>query len=181
MLARTNDGDSFDADFERGIELREQGSLQESLQTLAAVTDARTRQFGRSAFQTQCAISQQGRTLRAMGRFKEATDLHWEILGIRFSRYGYPHPYTEKSAEILAETLEMQGNKSDATAIRNWISSTDNHSSFVFKELERRGLCDGLDNRDYAFDIQSRLAKLDPKLRSILQPKQKKDYGMLSG
>ncbi len=95
--------DALDATLLHAIHYRESGDLD----ILRALVRRRTRREGRRGAETQCALSQMGRTLRAMGRVEEACDLHWEVLAIRLQAYGHFDDFTQNSAAILADTLEM--------------------------------------------------------------------------
>lgn len=99
--------DRLKTDFERGITLREAKRLEESRQLLQVVVEARTHEQGREGFDSQCAISQLGRTLCAMGNYKDAAALHLEVLNIRIKLYGSTDQLTENSIAIFNETLNQ--------------------------------------------------------------------------
>ncbi|MGD0767582.1 MAG: tetratricopeptide repeat protein [Tepidisphaeraceae bacterium] len=103
------------------IKLREAGHLDESRCILESLVAQRTRAHGRKEFDTQCAISQLGRTLRAMGRADEAAALHWEVLATRLEIYGRRSEFTINSAGILSETLRNSlHDHYMAAAVENW-------------------------------------------------------------
>jgi hypothetical protein len=120
---------AVEPDLDLAIQRREAGDLEGSLGMLRALVAARMRRQGRKGFDTQCALSQQGRTLRAMGRAAEASDLHWEVLAIRFELYGRFSGFTRNSAGILADTLGMLNDPEMAAAIRLWLRPPDSPSS----------------------------------------------------
>ena len=103
------DADALTADFDRAIRLREEGLVQESCALLRRVVCGRATLEGAETFDTQCALSQLGRSLRALGAYEEATCLHRQVLRIRQQQYGAAHPYTLNSARILIVTLRLQG------------------------------------------------------------------------
>lgn len=101
-------------ELERGIELREAGELEESAAVLDGVLRRRAAGFGRSHNLTQVAVSQLGRTLRALGEHERAILLHEESLEHRIHRLGYLHEHTRNSARILAETMQRAGRNAEA-------------------------------------------------------------------
>ncbi|MGA2441377.1 MAG: tetratricopeptide repeat protein [Tepidisphaeraceae bacterium] len=106
---------------EHAISLREAGRLDESRCILESLVAQRTRAHGRKEFDTQCAMSQLGRTLRAMGRADEAAALHWEVLATRLELYGRRSEFTINSAGILSETLRnFLHDDYLAAAVENW-------------------------------------------------------------
>jgi hypothetical protein len=125
----------FDADFARAISLREAGELQKSLCLLEAVMAYRVERHGRDHYESQCAISQYGRTLRAMGRLEEAQAVHWEVLLIRERVYGSANSYTTNSAGILEETLRMAKNENGAELLRLTREFALLNYSVSFREL----------------------------------------------
>ena len=117
------DAEALTADFDRAIELREGGSVVESRDLLRNVVRGRTAIEGGEGFDTQCALSQLARSLRALGEYEEATRLHRDVLRIRHRLYGQEHGYTLNSAGILIETLRMQGDIAAANEIeRQYLS-----------------------------------------------------------
>ena len=105
-------------DFDEAVRLREAGRLAESLRLIEAVVAERVSRNGREHFDSQCALSQSGRTLRAMGRFAEARAVHWEVLLIRERLYGPAFGYTTNSAGILEQTLRMAKEVHEAELVR---------------------------------------------------------------
>jgi hypothetical protein len=97
--------DTNERTLEHGIDLREAGRLEESRCVLESLVAQEARRYGCREFDSQCAMSQLGRTLRAMGRVEEASELHWEVLAIRLELYGRRSVFTINSAGILSETL----------------------------------------------------------------------------
>jgi len=111
---------------DEAIRLREAGRLEESrnvLEHLIAQAIARNERHG---YDHQCAISQLGRALRAMGHADEAAALHWEALAIRLELYGRRADYTQNSARILAETLrDFRHDPYMAAAVESWFAEPE--------------------------------------------------------
>jgi hypothetical protein len=103
------------------IALREAGRLDESRSLLESLVAQRIRREGRKGYDSQCALSQLGRTLRAMGRAEEAGALHWEVLATRLELYGRRGAFTQNSARILADTLrDFLHEPQMAAAVERW-------------------------------------------------------------
>lgn len=129
IASGTGSGDHLDADvdadIDRAINLREAGELGKSLGSLQHIVKTCRLRWGRRAYPSQCALSQLGRTLRAMGRCTEASDLHWEVLAIRETQYGHVAMYTQNSASILVDTLRMLNDQKMAAAVELWRNKPD--------------------------------------------------------
>jgi hypothetical protein len=110
--------------------------MEASLAMLKTLVAARIRRYGRRAYAAQCAVSQMGRTLRAMGRAAEACELHWTVLSIRHEVYGF-ELYTSNSAGILADTLKMLADEEMAAAVRFWAHRPENPSTNDLASIKR--------------------------------------------
>jgi hypothetical protein len=107
-----------EAEFQRGVELRESGRLAESKEILNNVYTSRLQLQGPEHPHTVCVRSQLGRTLREMGDFEAACELHVQDLEIRRRLLGRQHEWTKNSMRILAGTLEKMGRGDAAASLR---------------------------------------------------------------
>jgi hypothetical protein len=113
--------DSHDKILEHAKTLRETGHFEKSRAMLERLMAQAIRRHGRKAYESQCAMSQLGRTLRVMGRAEEASTLHWEVLAIRLDVYGRRGMFTINSAGILSETLRnFLHDDFMAAAVESW-------------------------------------------------------------
>jgi hypothetical protein len=111
---------------DEAIHFREAGRLEESRRILELLIAQALGGNERSGYDHQCAISQLGRTLRAMGRAEEASALHWEALAIRLELHGRRGDYTQNSARILAETLrDFLHDTYMAAAVESWFAEPE--------------------------------------------------------
>jgi len=117
---------STEIPLDNAIRDREAGRLEESRAILENLVAQNIHRFGRKSYESQCAMSQLGRTLRAMGRAEEAGALHWEVLAIRTEAYGRRGQYTVNSAGILADTLRNYlHDKFMAAAVEGWSAESE--------------------------------------------------------
>lgn len=102
--------------------LRDSGALHQALAAGRLFAAECVRRTSRLSYFSQCALSQLGRTYRAIGgrQFREAERLHWEVLDTRLREEGKSSPRTANSAHILADTLELRQKRSQAAAVRRW-------------------------------------------------------------
>jgi hypothetical protein len=127
------------------IRLREAGLLAASYVMLKTQIARARRSHGHKSYEAQCAISQLGRTLLAMGRGEQASTLHWEVLAMRLELYGRRDSYTQNSAAILAGTLRTGlGDNYMAAAVECWAAdpeipraATGDHKPLSASELQR--------------------------------------------
>jgi hypothetical protein len=118
--------DSHDKILEHAKTLRETGHFEKSRAMLERLVARAIRRHGRKAYDSQCAMSQLGRTLRVMGRAEEASALHWEVLAIRLDVYGRRGMFTINSAGILSETLRnFLHDDYMAAAVESWFAEPE--------------------------------------------------------
>lgn len=115
--------DPYEKAFLEAINLRDSGRLRESSDNLKTIVEGRTRLHGRNHDLTQFALSQLGRTLRAMGELEAARRLHEEVLEIRRRLLGNEHEWTRNSMRNLADTLEKCGEHAAAAILRSEANS----------------------------------------------------------
>jgi hypothetical protein len=108
--------------FQAGLKSREAGRVDEAFTTFCDVVEWRVRYLGLEAFATLVAMSQLGWAMLASGRSKEARLLHYLVLVKRLHTYGATHAYTQRSAGILAATLNAFSPSADAlsAALLTW-------------------------------------------------------------
>lgn len=127
--------DSPNETLDHATQLRETGHFEESRAMLERLVAQAIHRSGRKAYDSQCAMSQLGRTLRVMGRAEEASALHWEVLAIRLDAYGRGNTFTTNSAAILSETLrDCLHDEYTAASVESW---------FAQPELPRETICAG--------------------------------------
>ncbi len=101
--------DEYSELVERAVALREAGDTARSRKLLKRAVERRTDAHGAEHPLTLIAMSQLGRTARALGDFDEAKQLHEELLATRTRTLGPSHEWTVNSMNILAETLLLAG------------------------------------------------------------------------
>ncbi len=194
--------DPVEAEFLRGIQLRKDGDLAGSFKLLTEVLETRTRLCGANSLATQVAMSQLGRTCRAMGRHAEAIRLHRESLAIRIRALGDNDERVWNSRAILLETLLEADHEAEAVtmcvdAIRKDFAELAKLMAAVQRVCEGqrvrsflpRGLFGRLQGQsETAFGatrfppdsslLMPKPRSLDDMLRSLKPPE--KDSGMLS-
>lgn len=130
--------EQLDEMLDEAVRLRRAGRLEESLQALHELVETCRGELGSWTNKAQSAMSQLGRTLRALGRHDEAREMHQEVLRIRRFVLGDNHPDTIKSMGILADTLEGMGEASAAKDLRAEITDRKSRTSEAFSIRENR-------------------------------------------
>lgn len=118
------------------VRLREAGRNEDSLTLLEGIVNSPLHNQNRDFEQN--AMSQLGRTLRAMGRLEEAAQQHGEVLRLRRYMLGDDHPHTVTSMGILADTLERSGDAVAAGDLRAEIEERKARTSEAFSIRENR-------------------------------------------
>jgi hypothetical protein len=131
-------GDHRELLLEEAVRLRDAGRNTESLRSLRELVAECREDSGIMTGVAQAAISQLGRTLRAMGQLEEAQALHAEVLRHRRYLLGDDHPRTVNSMTILAETLEMSGKTTAAQELRSEAQGRHGQAGAAFSIRENR-------------------------------------------
>lgn len=115
--AGSRETDEMEPSFDEAARLRESGNLIRSKELLERVVEERLRAKGENHYLTHVAISQLGRTLRALKEFDRAEELHRKVLVLCQRLLGPNHEYTINSMRILADTLSASGQIVEAAQI----------------------------------------------------------------